>query len=79
MWWKRHRAGRETHGSAEIATKAYKGDRNRRGLSWESEGFIVPLEGVGQQNPARGKGPYFVHVFDGWKIRGLPLCYQPRR
>ena len=54
MWRKRHRAGREAHGSAgaEPATKVYKGDRNRRGLSEESEGFIVLLEGLGQQNPA---------------------------
>jgi hypothetical protein len=64
MWWKRHRAGRETLGGAgrELATEAYKGDRNRQGPSWESEGCIVPLEGLGQHNLARGKGPYFVHV-----------------
>jgi hypothetical protein len=80
MWWKRHRAGREAHGGAgvEPATEAYKGNRRRRGLSWESEGFIVPIEGEGQHNPARGKGPYFVHVSNEWRIRGLPSCYQPR-
>ncbi len=74
MWRKRHRAGRETHDSAgaEPATEAYKGYRNRRGPSWESEGFIVPLEGLGQHNPVRGKGPYFVHVSDERRIRGLP-------
>ena len=73
MWRKRHRAGRETHGSAgEVpTTKAYKGDRNRRGLSWESEGCIVPLEGLGQQNPARGKGPYFVHVIRRVEDQGI--------
>ena len=38
-------------------------NRNRQGPSWESEGCIVPLEGRGQHNLARGKGPYFVHVF----------------
>ncbi len=77
MWRKRHRAGRETHGGAgaEPATEAYKGNRSRRGLSWESEGFIVPLEGEGQQNPTQGKGPYFVRVSKGWKIRGLPEGY----
>lgn len=50
MWRKRHRAGREAHGGAgaEPATAAYKGNRKRRGLSWESEGFIVPIEGLGQ-------------------------------
>jgi hypothetical protein len=74
MWRKRHRAGRETHDGAgvEPATEAYKEYRNRRGPSWESEGFIVPVEGLGQHNPARGKGPCFVHVFDEWRIRGLP-------
>ena len=49
------------------------------GCRRESEGFIVPLEGEGQHNPARGKGPYFVHVSDEWRIRGLPWRYQPRR
>jgi hypothetical protein len=44
--------GRPTAVRGQPATKAYKGDRNRRGLSWESEGFIVLLEGLGQQNPA---------------------------
>ena len=79
MWWKRHRAGRETHGGAglEPATMAYKGHRNRQGPWWESEGCIVPLEDLGQQNPARGKGPYFVHVSDEWRIRGLPSCFNP--
>ena len=74
MWRKRHRAGREAHGGAgaELATEAYKEIRNRRGPLGESEGFIVPLEGLGQHNPARGKGPCFVHVFDEWRIRGLP-------
>ena len=36
--------------------------RNRIGPYRESEGFIVPSEGSGQQNPARGKGPCFVHA-----------------
>lgn len=54
-----------------------KGHRNRQGLSWESEWFIVLTEGEGQQNLARGRGPYFVHVSDEWRIRGLPSCYQP--
>jgi len=36
--------------------------RNRVGPYRESEGFIVPLEGMGQHNPARGKGPCFVHA-----------------
>ena len=84
MWRKRHRAGRETHDGAgrEPATPAYpayKGSRNRQGPLGESEGFIVPIEGQGQQNPARGKGPYFVHVSDEWRIRGLPWRYQPRQ
>ncbi len=38
------------------ATAPYKGDRNRSGSHEDSAGFIVPLEGMGQQNPARGEG-----------------------
>jgi len=74
MWRKRHRAGREARDGAGAgpATEAYKGDRNRRGPSWESEGFIVPLEGAGQHNPAQGKGPYFVRATEERRIRGLP-------
>ncbi len=76
MWRKRHRAGREAHGSAgeEPATEAYKGNRNRQGLSWESEGCIVLLEGLGQQNPARGKGPYFVHVVRRVEDQGIAMA-----
>ena len=75
MWRKRHRAGRETHNGAgaELATEAYKGNRNRRGPSWESEGCIVPLEGRGQHNLARGKGPYFVHVIRRVEDQGIAL------
>src|SRR6266581_4278034 len=36
--------------------------RNRVGPYRESEGSIVPLEGTGQHNPVRGKGPCFVHA-----------------
>ncbi len=74
MWRKRHRAGREAHGGAgaELATEAYKEIRNRRGPLVESEGFIVPTECAGQHNPAQGKVPYFVHVSDERRIRGLP-------
>ena len=42
--------------------------RNRGGLYRESEGFIVPFEGKGQHNPARGKGPYFVHATEEWMV-----------
>ena len=48
--------------------------RNRTGLHWESEGFKVPFEGVGQHNLARGKGPCFVHATEEWKMRGLQEC-----
>ena len=48
--------------------------RNRKGLQRESEGFIVPSEGMGQHNPARGKGPYFVHATEEWRTRGLQKC-----
>ena len=46
--------------------------RNRSGPSRESEGFIVPFEFVGQHNPGRGKGPYFVYATKERRIRGLP-------
>ena len=36
--------------------------RSRGGLYRESEGSIVPFEGTGQHNPARGKEPCFVHA-----------------
>ena len=36
--------------------------RKRSGPRWESEGFIVPFEAQGQQNPRRGKGPRFVQA-----------------
>ena len=42
--------------------------RNRGGLYRESEGFIVPFEGMGQHNPARGKGPYFVHATETGRV-----------
>jgi hypothetical protein len=50
--------GREASGEARWprATAPYKGDRNRSGSDEESAGFIVPLEGMGQHNPARGEG-----------------------
>lgn len=42
--------------------------RNRVGPYRESEGFIVPSEGKGQQNPARGKGPCFVQVTEERRV-----------
>jgi len=50
------------------------GIRQRKpgGLGWKSEGFVVPFEMPGQQNPRRGKGPYFVHATEERRIRGLP-------
>jgi hypothetical protein len=56
------------------STAAYKVNRSRVGSGWESEGFIVPFEGLGQHNPARGKGPCFVRATDGWRMRGLQQC-----
>ena len=56
------------------STAAYKGNRSRGGPWWESEGFIVPFEGVGQHNLARGKGPCFVRETEGWRMRGLQQC-----
>jgi hypothetical protein len=48
--------------------------RNHVGLYRESEGFIVPLEGEGQHNPAQGKEPYFVHATNEWKMVRLQRC-----
>jgi hypothetical protein len=48
--------------------------RNRSGPYRESEGSIVPFEGAGQHNPARGKGPCFVHATKEWRMRGLQKC-----
>jgi len=50
--------------------------RSYKGLYWESEGFKVPFEGKGRglHNPARGKGPYFVHATEEWKDKGLQRC-----
>jgi|GEM_PF-6500297 len=48
--------------------------RNRDRLYRESEGFIVPFEGKGQHNPARGKEPCFVHATEEWRERGLQRC-----
>jgi len=56
--------------------------RKRIGLYRESEGFIVPFEGEGQQNPARGKGPYFVHATEERRVMEIaerlftPQYYQ---
>lgn len=49
-------------------------NRKRSGLERESEGFIVPIESMGQHNPGRGKGPCFVHATNEPRIRGLPVC-----
>lgn len=38
------------------ATAQYKGDRSLSGPYEESAGLIVPLEGMGQHNPARWEG-----------------------
>ena len=65
MYRKKDNAEREARGrgSAELPTRLYKASAEKGiGLSRDSEGFIVPFEGLGQHNPARGKGPYFVHA-----------------
>lgn len=50
--------------------------RNRGGLSGNSEGRIVPFEGLGQHNPAQGKGPYFIHATYERRVRRLRCRYQ---
>jgi len=42
--------------------------RNRVGLLRESEGFIVPFDGIGQHNLALGKEPYFVHATEEQRV-----------
>lgn len=46
--------------------------RKRNGYRRESEGFIVPIEVVGQHNPDRGKEPCFVRATKERRIEGLP-------
>ena len=48
--------------------------RNRVGLYRESEGFILPFEGMGQHNPVRGKEPCFVHATKERRMWGLLLA-----
>ena len=61
-------------GARGASTEVYKGGRNHQGPYRESEGFIVPLEMLGQHNPHRGKEPCFVHATEEWKVRGLQRC-----
>jgi len=42
--------------------------RNRSGRHRESEGSIVPFEGLGQHNPVRGKGPCFVRATEERRV-----------
>jgi len=76
MLWKMSSAVLETRpgDAGGASTAAYKGDRSRGGPWWESEGFIVPFEGLGQHNPTRGKGPCFVRATEVWWMRGLQQC-----
>ena len=65
MYRKKNNAEREARcsGRAELSTKLYKTSVEKGiGLLRDSEGRIVPIEGLGQHNPTRGKGPYFVHA-----------------
>ena len=65
MYRKKDNAEREARssGRAELSTQCYKASVEKDiGLLRDSEGFIVPFECLGQHNPARGKGPYFVHA-----------------
>ena len=76
MLWKMSSAVLETRpgDAGGASTAAYKGNRSRGGPWWESEGFIVPFEGLGQHNPTRGKGPCFVRATEVWRMRGLQRC-----
>src|SRR6266568_4999138 len=49
-------------GGVEEHQPAHIRKRNCVGPYRESEGSILPFEDLGQHNPVRGKGPYFVHA-----------------
>ena len=53
MYRKNNSAVRETQcgGGTGPSTGGYKACRKSIGLYWESEGFIVPFEDMGQHNP----------------------------
>jgi len=75
MLWKINSPVLETrYGDVEEYQPTHIRQRNRVGLYRESEGFIIPFEGQGQHNPARGKGPYFVHATEEWRDKGLQRC-----
>ena len=76
MWWQMSSTVLETRcgGAGGAPTVAYKGGRSRDRPYRESEGFIVPFEGMGHHNPARGKGPCFVQATKEWRMRGLQRC-----
>ncbi len=74
MHRKKDNAEREARcsGRVELPTRSYKTSVEKGpGLSRDSEGFIVPFEDQGQHNPIRGKGSYFVHATNEWRIRRL--------
>jgi hypothetical protein len=70
--------GREVASDASLprVTGPYKGNRNLDWSDEDSAGPIVPLEGMGQQNPTRGQEPCCSHAvqsrgggFDGSRAR----------
>jgi len=74
MYRKNNSTVRETQcgDNTGLSTDGYKACRKFIGLYWESEGFIVPFEVIGQHNLGRGKGPYFVQATDErriWRLR----------
>ncbi len=74
MYRKKDNAEREARssGRAELPTRSYKASAEKGvGLLRDTEGRIVTIEGLGQHNPARGKGPYFVHATNEPRIRRL--------
>ncbi len=74
MYRKKDNAEREARcsGRSELPTRTYKASAEKvPGLYRDSEGFIVPFEDERQQNDIRGKGPYFVHATNEWRIRRL--------
>jgi len=50
-------------------------ERNKYGLYWKSEGFIVPIENERQQNDIRGKELYFIHATEQWQAEMIACSY----
>ncbi len=79
MYRKKDNAEREARSSsrAELLTRSYKASAEKGvGLLRDSEGRIVPFEGLGQHNPALVKGAYFVHATNEPRTRRMFFAFS---